>query len=210
MEAKKILGKLYKLEIAILTVVWEELLERINKVSKKLQEPGLDLCEGLALITSLEIFIKSLRDKSNEKLINYELRAKGFSSKVEENYSNAKNRIKIYKYSDGITETSPLQSREKFLVEVLNRLLDTLITELTRRKDVYNEFGKKLKFLMDLTNKHVAHIDEDSVDCVLQCYNEDIELGLKNECLQFKEYLKISADLAQKRTVTCSDILDWI
>ncbi|KAJ3646853.1 hypothetical protein Zmor_024419 [Zophobas morio] len=83
MKAKKILGKLYKLETAILTVVWEELLERINKVSKELQEPGLDLCEGLALITSLEIFIKSLREKSNEKLINYELRAKGFSSKVE-------------------------------------------------------------------------------------------------------------------------------
>ncbi|KAJ3652372.1 hypothetical protein Zmor_018345 [Zophobas morio] len=169
MEAKKILGNLYKLETAILTVLWEELLERINKVSKKLQEPGLDLCEGLALITSLEIFIKSLREKSNEKLINYELGAKGFSSKVEENYSNAKNRIKIYKYSDGTTRTSPVQGRDKFLVEVLNRLLDTLITELTTRKDVYNELGKKFKFLTELTNKHVAHIDEDSVDSVLQC-----------------------------------------
>ncbi|KAJ3651895.1 hypothetical protein Zmor_017899 [Zophobas morio] len=111
MEAKKILGKLYNLETAILTVVWEELLERINKVSKKLQEPGLDLCKGLALTTLLEIFI------------NYELRAKEFSSKVGENYSNAKHRIKIYKYSDG-TGISPLQCREKFLVEVLNRLFN--------------------------------------------------------------------------------------
>ncbi|XP_063926406.1 uncharacterized protein LOC135139966 [Zophobas morio] len=191
MEAKKILGKLYKLEIAILTVVWEELLERINKVSKKLQEPGLDLCEGLALITSLEIFIKSLREKSNDKLINYELRAKGFSSKVKENYSNAKKRIKILNIrtaQQGLVHYKVVRNFSwKFLID-----------------------WKKFKFLTDLTNKHVVHIDEDSVDCVLQCYNEDIELGLKNECLQFKEFLKISPDLAQKRTATCSDILDSI
>ena len=50
-----------KLETGLLTVIWEQLLERFNRVSKILQTPGLDLSEGLMLLSSLETFVTNIR-----------------------------------------------------------------------------------------------------------------------------------------------------
>ncbi|GCB64800.1 hypothetical protein scyTo_0000329 [Scyliorhinus torazame] len=63
-DAKNLYHKLVKLGYAILTVVWEEVLERFNKTSKKLQTPGFAVFEGYLLLSSLLSFVKELRENS--------------------------------------------------------------------------------------------------------------------------------------------------
>ena len=58
-DAKNLYHKLVKLEYAILTVVWEEVLECFKKTSKKLQTPGFDVCEGYLLLSSLLSLLKN-------------------------------------------------------------------------------------------------------------------------------------------------------
>ncbi|GCB85110.1 hypothetical protein scyTo_0025716, partial [Scyliorhinus torazame] len=62
-DAKNLYHKLVKLEYAILTVVWEEVLERFNKTTKKLETPGFDVFEGYLLLSSLLSFVKELKRK---------------------------------------------------------------------------------------------------------------------------------------------------
>ena len=57
-DAKNLYHELVKLEYAILTVVWEEVLEYFNKTSKKIQTPGFDVFEGYLLQSSLLSFVK--------------------------------------------------------------------------------------------------------------------------------------------------------
>ncbi|GFV35035.1 zinc finger MYM-type protein 1 [Trichonephila clavipes] len=64
-EAVNLYNKLTKLETAILIIFWEEILERFNSVNKKLQIPGLDICEGNKLIMSLKTFLSNVRHESN-------------------------------------------------------------------------------------------------------------------------------------------------
>ncbi|KAL4148963.1 hypothetical protein QTP88_003092 [Uroleucon formosanum] len=56
-EAKSIMKKCIKFETAFMCVLWQTILERFNKVSEKLQKPGLDLLSGCDLIRSLRQFI---------------------------------------------------------------------------------------------------------------------------------------------------------
>ena len=66
-EANILFKKLIKLENAILTIIWEEVLERFNKVSQILQTLGLDISEGYELIFSLELFVKEMLKKFRRK-----------------------------------------------------------------------------------------------------------------------------------------------
>jgi len=208
MEAKNLYNKLLKLEVAVLTVLWEEILERFNKTSKKLQTPGLDLCEGYALISSLELFVKAIRQDCNEKLIEYELKATKMSSNIEKNYSDQRNKTK--KYSDGKKGKDTLTGRDKFRVEVVNILLDSLISELNKRGEVYEKLGKKFKFLIDIGNTTISDIDDESINFITAYYNIDIDQNLKSECIQFKEYIKLSKNLSEKKILGCPNILSLI
>jgi len=189
-------------------LLWEEILERFNKTSKKLQTLGLDLCEGYALISSLESFVKAIRQDCNEKLIEYELKAIKMSLNIEKNYSDQRNKTK--KYSDGKKGKDTLTGRDKFRVEVVNILLDSLISELNKRGEVYEKLGKKFKFLIDIRNTTISDIDDESINFITAYYNIDIDQNLKSECIQFKEYIKLSKNLFEKKILGCPNILSLI
>jgi len=72
------------------------------------------------------------------------------SSNIEKNYSDQRNKTK--KYSDGKKGKDTLTGRDKFRVEVVNILLDSLISKLNKRGEVYEKLGKKFKFLIDIGN----------------------------------------------------------
>ncbi|XP_065664397.1 uncharacterized protein LOC136086059 [Hydra vulgaris] len=87
-EANILFKKLIKLENAILTIFWEEVLERFNKVSHILQTPGLDVSKGYELIFSLELFVNEMRKNSEEKMNEFKKKAKNLSEENTGNYND--------------------------------------------------------------------------------------------------------------------------
>ncbi|GFU74800.1 zinc finger MYM-type protein 1 [Trichonephila clavipes] len=150
-EAVNLYNKLTKLETAILIIFWEEILERFNSVNKKLQTPGLDICEGNKLIMSLKTFISNVRHESDKKLNEYQDAAKKLSPSVEAEYSDVNKRRVISKFSDKSTEKA-VYGTEKFKRDTLIVALDKLIFDLNRSQ-VHAEYSKNLKFLMDLQDQ---------------------------------------------------------
>ncbi|GCB74070.1 hypothetical protein scyTo_0003155 [Scyliorhinus torazame] len=92
-DTRNLYHKLVKLEYAILAVVWEEVLERFNKTSKKLQTPGFDVFEGYLLLSSLLLFVKELRENSADRIAQYESEAKGLCEAITSSYSDASKSI---------------------------------------------------------------------------------------------------------------------
>ena len=169
-ETNILFKKLIKLENAILTIIWEEVLERFNKVSQILQTPGLDVSEGYELIFSLELFVKEMRKNSEEKMNEFEKKAKNLSEEITGNYNDLNKRRKTHIFN----------GKDKFRVEVYNVLFDSLANELSKRGRVYKQINKKYKFLLNIGKKDHSHIDMESINYVISFYNNDIDAGLIN------------------------------
>ncbi|GBN09095.1 hypothetical protein AVEN_61178-1 [Araneus ventricosus] len=61
LEAKSLARKFDECETALLTVIWDKLLQRINSVSKYLQDTQANLLKGSSLLKSLIEFINEVR-----------------------------------------------------------------------------------------------------------------------------------------------------
>ncbi|XP_065664452.1 uncharacterized protein LOC136086109 [Hydra vulgaris] len=194
-EANILFKKLIKLENAILTIIWEEVLERFDKVSRILQTPGLDVSEGYKLIFLLELFVKELRKNSQEKMNEFEKKAKNLSEEITGNYNDLNKRRKTHIFN----------GKDKFRVEVYNVLFDSLANELSKRGRVYKETNKK--FLLNIGKKDHSHIDMESINYVISFYNNGVDAGIINECTQFREYLQITN---KEKQTKCSSMLKLI
>ncbi|XP_072366900.1 zinc finger MYM-type protein 1-like [Scyliorhinus torazame] len=210
--AKNLNHKLVKLEYAILTVVWEEVLERFNKISKKLQTPGCDVSEGYLLLSSLLSFVKELRENSADRIAHCESEAKGLCEDITSSYSDASKRIVTRKLSDGTSGIASLKGADKFRIEVLYQLYDCLIIQLRKRIDPYEQIAKRFKFLSDLVNN--SEIDEDSIKLIISYYKNDIDRQIVNECYQFKEYMDLRKSQNTEENapskMQCADVLQLI
>ncbi|XP_065651044.1 uncharacterized protein LOC136079246 [Hydra vulgaris] len=161
-EAKTLFSKMTSLENRILVIFWEQILERINKVNKKIQTAGLDLLDASGLLSSLEGFIKEKRNNFDTELTQYEILAKTLTNYLSSEY---KDKIKrILRYSDGTTGCgSNLTGKNKFKIEILNVVLDKFQNEFQERKNIYKENSENFKFLFDIGNKKTKIIDESSM-----------------------------------------------
>ncbi|CAH0730253.1 unnamed protein product, partial [Brenthis ino] len=205
-EARNLFNKLAKLETAILIVFWEEILERFNVVNKKVQSPGLDIGEGNKLIVSLKEFVKNIRQQSDQKLKEYEEKAKKLSTSVGTDYSDINKRRITLKFSDKSTDKVSVNCAEKFKRDTLNVALDKMIMDLNNRSQAYETYSKKFKFLMDLQDKNQEHIDLESVRNIIDYYPNDVDEHLVNECIQLKSYLLQSKT---ESYTSCSEIF-WL
>ncbi|GCB81770.1 hypothetical protein scyTo_0021884, partial [Scyliorhinus torazame] len=185
-DAKNLYHKLVKLEYAILTVVWEEVLERFNKTK--------------------------LRENSADRIAHYESEAKGLCEDITSSYSDASKRIVTRTFSDGTSGVASLRGADKFRIEVLYQLYDSLIIQLSKRIDPYEQIAKRFKFLSELVNN--SEIDEDSIKLIISYYKDDIDHKLVNKCYQFKEYLhrrkSQDTEVNTSSKMQCAEVLQLI
>ena len=113
-EARNLFNKMAKLETAILIIFWEEVLERFHFVNKKIQSPGLDICEGNKLIVSLKDFVSNIRHQSDQMLQEYDEKAKKLSTSVIIDYNYINKRRIIPKFSDKSTGEFSVYGAERF------------------------------------------------------------------------------------------------
>lgn len=75
--------------------------------------------------------------------------------------------------------------------------------DLNKRRQVYETYSKKFKFLMDLQDKNIENIDLEIARHIIDYYPDDVDEHLVNECIQLKSYLLQS--MSESYT-SCSDI----
>ena len=64
-EAEWLFNTFNNLKISLFTVIWNTILERINRTSKELQSTSIDLNTVVILLKSLNSYIYKLRDEFN-------------------------------------------------------------------------------------------------------------------------------------------------
>lgn len=140
--------KMEHLETKFLTILWKDILERMNTISKVLQSKDVNILVAANLLESLKSYLQETRDKFNE----YEFKARSMCPDADYSEGKKRERTRSVRFSryDGSGEELLLNKSEKFKVETFLPILDTLIVELTRRAEAYSQIGNLFSFLSEL------------------------------------------------------------
>ena len=96
-EAEWLFNTFNNLETSLFTVIWNTILERINRTSKELQSTSLDLNTVVILLNSLHSYIYKLRDEFNNlekkakqlcKILTYSSKRARYIKQYNLSYSN--------------------------------------------------------------------------------------------------------------------------
>ena len=124
---------LKKFESALMTIIWEKNLQRMDSVSKTVQSVDCEIGAIVPLYTSLIAFINSVRKDFSE----YEEEAELLVGTKEYNISRSK-RIPKSKLLDTTASKNGISlEREHFHCSVHYVIFDSIIAELDRRKSVF-------------------------------------------------------------------------
>lgn len=148
LEARSLASKLDQWDNALITVMWDSLLQRINMTSKKLQDPAITLNTASALCKSLSKFVESIRNSGVEAL-----EEKAATLTNDRQYSIETRRIRQPKrFFDemGIEYTTNMSAIQKFRVEVINATCDRIIEEIRKRTNKYLEIDENFNIFLNI------------------------------------------------------------
>jgi len=131
LEAQSLSKKMDKLETVILTLFWNDVLNRFNGVTKIVQKQDVNLGVVVSLIQSLKLFTESLRDRFFE----YELKAQSIAkdSQYTDSCRRASKRSFRITFLEGPAPDTVLAPSEKFRVDTYLAVIDSLIAGLSHR-----------------------------------------------------------------------------
>lgn len=185
-EAKSLSKHLDKLENAVLCNLWNDILQRFNRVSVALQAVNLDLCNAASLVRSLRQYVAGLRDQFDR----FEIAGSKMSPTASDGYKADKQRVKIRKrHADDSSEPDVhLPGRRRFAVSVYNVIIDRLVAELDRRYESYNTTLQSFSFLNNLLTTSPEEL-RTSASRLQRKYDVDLEDDFVEELIQFREFV---------------------
>ncbi|KAJ8685685.1 hypothetical protein QAD02_021478 [Eretmocerus hayati] len=186
-EAASLLGSMNKLETGVLLVFWNDILDRVNSTSLRLQSYNSDLNSSIILLISLCDYIESLRSRFEF----YENRGKELVGSDEYDFTKKRRKepnVRLIPLGEDQVPRVNLNGSEKFKNDFYMPIIDSLTKSLGQRIAAYKEveaiFGFMRK-LLDLTPEEI----EVHARNVLEEYGDDLEKGLINELIQFKPFV---------------------
>ncbi|KAG8175346.1 hypothetical protein JTE90_027047 [Oedothorax gibbosus] len=142
-DAKSLFGSIKTFEFALMLIIWDAILQRINKSNISLQKVNCEISTIISLYESLVAFIQKVREEFDM----YEVEAAKLAFTKEYTSKRKRNTPKS-KYLDESSSTGvSLSDREKFLYETHNVLCDAIISELNKRKKTYSSLDTRFGFL---------------------------------------------------------------
>lgn len=182
-EANSLYLKLKTFESALMTVIWDSILQRMNSVSKTVQSVNCEMAAIVPLYSSLAKFIDNVRNNFSE----YEKEAEVLVNTREYTISRAKKTPKSKMLDESVSNEVTFSEREHFLYQVHYVICDSIITELEKRKSAYalleSRFGFMcIKNMPEQTIKECAKVFQGT-------YSEDIEEEFPDEFLQFNNFV---------------------
>lgn len=186
-DASSLATKMETLEMAVLCVVWDSILERFNSTSKTLQKVNIDLATCVSLYESLHSFISSIR--TEEAYLSYEDKAKLLveDSSYRAEHARARKRRRLFNEVDSEVQLSP---RERFRTSTYLPILDSLLTELVRRTEVYSKLKHRFGFLFTLLTSSEAELRESARKFQAHFSTDIAEEVFEDELIQFVGYIK--------------------
>lgn len=178
-----------KLETGIYAVLWNDILQNINKTSLKLQSPKTGLNTSIACLKSLQCFIEQKRSEFDH----YEKAGKeisGAQQYSQENKRLRRHNVRLNPLDQPISVEATFSSpAQKFRVEQYIPIFDTLNSSLTQRIAAYDTVNTYFGFL-----RQIYDLDTDEIrfhsNKLRELYSNDLEENLANELIQFRELAK--------------------
>lgn len=194
-EASTYLRQLHRLETAFLSILWGDLLCRFNVTSKKLQACETDLSRVALLYASLSEYIRSLRRELEFEIYENGALVKSEETTYEDENVTKRRRIRKLQSDESREGEVTLIGRDKFRVNTYNVILDTLISEMERRKTVYDELHSLFGFLINNNDGEEASNMKTLGECskkLCTLYHKDLPTAedFARECLHFFGFLK--------------------
>jgi hypothetical protein len=190
-------------------IIWFEVLNNVNRVSKHLQEEDMHIDVAIDHLKGLISFFKSYRETGFESAM---VDAKEIASKLEiEPIFREKRVIHRKKQFDETSYEEMTQTAEEsFKINYFIYIVDQALSSLQNRFEQFQKYDDIFGFLFDL--KRLKSIDDDSLKC--SCIN--IENYLKHNMISdidgvelFSE-LKVLREAIPVEIVGAIDVLDYI
>jgi hypothetical protein len=114
LEAKGLLMKIERLQFALLTEIWNTVLQQFSKMNTLLQNPNLDLNSAVSILLALKTFLESLRENFDQ----YEEDAKIRSGLEDYQVSRKRVRSARMRREDGSAEDMEFSARDHYKTQV--------------------------------------------------------------------------------------------
>ena len=190
-ESNGLYERMCLLETGIYSVFWNDILERVNATSRKLQDPKLDLNAAVAMVVSLKRFVEAKRETFTE----YERHGATLSDTSD--YVQTRQRPRNVRFDYGPASDAELTPSQKFRVTSYIPVIDQFVVSLSHRLSAYEELCSRFGFLGKLESLSPVEI-ESSADNLVIVYKDDLEQCFGNELVQFvafsNEFLKDADD----------------
>lgn len=181
LEAKHLAKKISHWENALMTVIWDTLLQRFNSTSKSLQHSHINLGIAADLYKSLYRFVQLTRDNFK----NIEEEAMHLTTERDFRTDVCRKQVRKRFFDEiGVDYTVNYSGRNTFIVENFYLICDTLILELKRRMETYSNLNNRFRVFyehesMNINDKRNAAVQLKSV------YKYDLDDGFEDELVQF-------------------------
>lgn len=143
-----------------MTIFWTNILDRVNKTSKKLQSIDIDLITVVELYQSLIHYVESLRNEDSFKIFeDIAIKKSGIKNYNDHNKRKRKRKIHVDENNDNEVVFS---ERDYLIINTYYVILDKLSYELKRRKLAYDELVKKFFFFFKLHEITPEKVKEDA------------------------------------------------
>lgn len=184
-EAKGIMQKMLDLETGIMLSFWKDILVQFHKTSQFLQKQNMDILTAIELYESLINFTTDMRQNFDK----YEESGKILTNCTV--YKLDTKRIKKRTLLAGETHEGDTSfcGKRNMKINTYYTVLDSISTELKRRKNAYIEIEECFGFLSQLSSTDDQIINEKCMQ-LQSIYFNDLDFNFANECVQFKYFIK--------------------
>ena len=186
-EASSISEKTDSLEFAFMVLFWYDLLDRIHKTNLSLQKIDISLSCVVDLINTLKSFVSDLRNRN--QFNKYLEDAKSFSDSTYQEFKDEITRRKRRKKAsdEGMADDVQLSGPDRFYVNTFLAIIDSIQSELTRRKQSYQLIYERFDFLS--FPKEEDNIVE-KCNALKEAYPLHFDDNMVNEVIQFFRFGK--------------------
>lgn len=184
--AQGLIKTLNDFQTNLITVLWNEILQREDKTSNNLQKEELDLLGATRELQTLSTFFNEKRNCFDD----YEAKAMKMASTSTPVYERTRKRT-VFSDEERGKEFEQMKPRDRFRTAVFLPILDSLITQLDKRRDSYESLSKRFEIFRNLHNKEHEDIIEQAKR-LAQIYQNDIEGdNFEQECHHFKIFMNL-------------------
>lgn len=198
-EAKSLANHFEKYDNAVLTIFWNRLLQRINRVSKSLQAEHGTVVSAINQLSALTPFIVKVRNDFKNVEKQALLLTDGAVNEDEEINKKRVSKRKSF-FDEDTSNDTVLEGSQKFIVETYNSICDQLVVQLQRRSEALKNIFDLFKCILPDSDEY-SDTDPASTDIekLIEMYSDDIDANYFEDELRHFLYLVKEDDKSKSK-----------